>query len=129
VGDRIIWHGHLDDRTAYLDALGAADLFVFPSPAEGFPKVILDAAAAGLPILASPVGALAELAAMGLLVPVAPGDPNALAAAVAALGSDARRAARLRALGLRFAARHTRPAEAERLVGRLRARYPLLPWS
>jgi glycosyltransferase involved in cell wall biosynthesis len=129
VGDRITWHGHLGDRAAYLDALAAADLFVFPSPAEGFPKVILDAAAVGLPILASPVGALAELAATGFLVPVAPREPRALAAATSALGTDAQRAGRLRALGLRFAAEHTRPAEAARLVGRLRARYPLLPWS
>jgi len=129
VGDRITWHGHLDDRAAYLDALAASDLFVFPSPAEGFPKVILDAAAVGLPIIASPVGALAELATAGLLVPVAAGDPQALAAATAALAADAALAGRMRETGLRFAAEHTRPAEAARLIRRLRELYPFLPWS
>ena len=129
IGDRIAWLGHVSDRMAYLDALASADMFVFPSPAEGFPKVVLDAAAVGLPILASPVGALAELAAMGLLVPVDPGDAGGLARSVVALTDDAARAAQLREAGLRFAAGHTRPAEAERLIGRLRALYPSLPWS
>ncbi len=129
VGDRITWLGHVGDRAVYLDTLAAADLFVFPSPAEGFPKVVLDAAAVGLPILASPVGALAELASADLLVPVAPGDASALARAILALAGDPTRLERLRGAGLRFAAAHTRAAEAERLVGRLEALYPWLPWS
>ena len=58
VGDRIHWSGHVADRATYLDRLAAADAFVFPSPAEGFPKVVLDAFAVGLPVLATPVGAV-----------------------------------------------------------------------
>jgi glycosyltransferase involved in cell wall biosynthesis len=129
VGDRVTWLGHVSDRGAYLEALATSDLFVFPSPAEGFPKVILDAAAVGLPILASPVGAIRELAEAGLVVPVEPGDPVALASAIRDLVGDTARADRLRADGLRFAADHTRPAEAARFIRRLQAHYPLLPWS
>ena len=49
-GDRIRWSGHIADRATYLDHLAAADAFVFPSPSEGFPKVVLDAFAVGLPV-------------------------------------------------------------------------------
>jgi glycosyltransferase involved in cell wall biosynthesis len=122
-------HGHVADRGRYLDLLASADIFVFPSPAEGFPKVILDAAAVGLPVLASPVGALAELAAAGIIEGVRPGDPGRLAAALGALAADPRRAAALRGAGTAFARDHTRAAEASRLVARLQSAYPSLPWS
>ncbi len=69
--DRITWAGHLAERAAYLDRLAAADVFVFPSPAEGFPKVVLDAFAVGLPVVATRAGALAELADAGLIDPIA----------------------------------------------------------
>ncbi|MEO5941427.1 MAG: glycosyltransferase, partial [Candidatus Limnocylindrales bacterium] len=39
VADRIEWLGYVADRKPYMKALASCDLFVFPSPAEGFPKV------------------------------------------------------------------------------------------
>ncbi len=73
------------------DLLAAADLFVFPSLAEGLGTSVIDAMLLGLPVVASDVGGIPELLApmgartddaFGWLVP--PGDSRSLAAAMAA---------------------------------------------
>lgn len=128
VAEHVHWHGYLTDRGPYLDALAAADLFVFPSPAEGFPKVVLDAFAVGLPVIATPSGTLRALV-RDRVIPVIAGDASALASAVRGLADDPLRAAGLRATGSAFVAAHTRPAEVARLVARWRTRFPTLPWE
>jgi glycosyltransferase involved in cell wall biosynthesis len=130
VGDRIEWRGYVADRGAYLDALAEADVLLHPSPAEGFPKVVLDAMAVGLPVAATPAGALDELARARLIVPVARktrADPAAYAVMSIVRDPAATQAMRLRAAD--FAAEHTAPAEAARLVGRLREWFPGLDWG
>lgn len=61
---------------------GIADLFLLPSHSEGSPNVLLEAMAAGIPVVATSVGGIPELAEPekdALLVPSH--DPEALAAA------------------------------------------------
>jgi glycosyltransferase involved in cell wall biosynthesis len=69
--------------------LEAAHVFVLSSRSEGLPLSILEAMAAGLPVVASDVGGVAEVVedgVTGLLVP--PGDPRALAGALRAVLAD-----------------------------------------
>ncbi|HEX6083732.1 MAG TPA: glycosyltransferase [Thermoanaerobaculia bacterium] len=87
VADRVRWAGYRKDVDALL---AGCDLFVHPSLDDAFPTVLLEAMAAGLPIVASQVGGIPEIVTPGVtgeLVP--PGDARALASAInALLGSD-----------------------------------------
>jgi glycosyltransferase involved in cell wall biosynthesis len=90
-------------RTDLPDIYPALTILIQPSLTEGLPLVVLEAAALGVPVVASRVGAIPtvlEDGAAGVLVPV--GDVAALAAAVRGLLADPTRA---RALGARAAAR------------------------
>jgi glycosyltransferase involved in cell wall biosynthesis len=67
-----------------------ADFLVMPSHSEGSPNVLLEAMAAGLPIIATTVGGIPEIATDGetaLLIP--PHRPPAIANAITALLNDA----------------------------------------
>ena len=69
-----------------------ADVFVLPSLSEGSPNALLEAMAAGLPIVATNVGGVPEIAADGLnAVLVPPRDSDALARSVDMLLGDAER--------------------------------------
>jgi glycosyltransferase involved in cell wall biosynthesis len=121
IGDRIHWLGYIADRATYMDALASCDLFVFPSPAEGFPKVILDAMAVGLPVVAAPSGELRDLARAGVIASIA-SDSDALASSLQRLVAQPSRATGIRRTGAAFAAAHTRSAEAGRVVAMWQAR-------
>lgn len=71
------------------ELLAGADVFCFPSTMDQAPNAVLEAAAAGLPIVAHPVAAVPEMVVegvTGLLVP--PGDDGALLAALRLLIDD-----------------------------------------
>jgi glycosyltransferase involved in cell wall biosynthesis len=127
---RIDWRGFVAEREPYLETLASADILVHPSTAEGFPKVVLDAMAVGLPVAAAPAGGLAELARARLIAPIGRRGPaQPAAAAVMGLLRDPRRTQEMRERAGRFATEHTAPAEARRLVERLRGWFPDLPWG
>ena len=55
---------------------------VVPSRAESLPYIVLEAAAAGIPLIATDVGGIAEIFGPAASDLVAPGDPAALALAI-----------------------------------------------
>lgn len=79
----------LGPRTDVERVLSGFDLFVQPSHREGFPRAAMEAAAMGLPIVATDIRGCRQVVddgRTGLLVPVR--APSALATAIAALGGD-----------------------------------------
>jgi glycosyltransferase involved in cell wall biosynthesis len=76
--------------------VGELDLLVVPSLSEGTPLVVLEAAAAGVPIVASAVGGIPEQVRPGVEALLAPaGDAPALASAARRVLGDEALAARL----------------------------------
>lgn len=73
LGDKVTFPG----RMAARDAFRLGRILVMPSRAESFPYVVLEACAAGVPLIASAVGGIPEVLTAGNLVP--PEDVAALA--------------------------------------------------
>lgn len=88
IAEKITFSGWLD-REELLSHLAAADVFVFPSIQEGMPNAVLEAMAAGLPVLACEIEGCEELVVheqTGLLVP--PGNVDAFRDALSRLLPD-----------------------------------------
>ena len=86
--DRVEFRPMPWDRRA-ADVMWAYDALVLPSRLEGFPVTIAEAMLAGLPVVATDVGSVAEAVVpgeTGWIVP--PEDPAALAAAIGELVAD-----------------------------------------
>lgn len=84
---RVHFTGDLDEP-ALAAAYDRADVFVLPTRHEGYGMVVAEAVAAGLPVVATPTGAIPDLVdtSSGILVPA--DDVAALTAALAALITD-----------------------------------------
>ena len=87
LGDTIRFLGPLP-RPLLQDAFQRADAFVLPSRYEGFPIAVFEAWAARLPVIATSVGGLRDLADEGNAILVPPDDPDALERSMARLLGD-----------------------------------------
>jgi glycosyltransferase involved in cell wall biosynthesis len=95
--------------------LASAGAFVLPTRADAAPWAVIEALAAGLPVVSTTVGAIPELVGdAGLLV--APGDPDALARALDRLAAEPALAT---ALAARARARALERYDERRQLGRL----------
>jgi glycosyltransferase involved in cell wall biosynthesis len=80
VASRVRWAGFRNDVDALL---AGCDLFVHPTLDDALPTVLLEAMAAGLPVVASSVGGIPEIVTPGVTGELVPaGDANALARAI-----------------------------------------------
>jgi glycosyltransferase involved in cell wall biosynthesis len=109
----------LDERVTFFKW---ADLFVLPTYAEGMPMVVLEAMAAGLPIISTPVGGIPELIENGVEgFLVEPGDVNALADRITRLVEDRTERQQMGARGQAKAREFDLSLVLERLGAELRA--------
>jgi glycosyltransferase involved in cell wall biosynthesis len=111
VAERVEFTGY---RTDGVGVLKAFDLFVFPSLQEATPRCVMEAMAAGVPVLASDIPGnrvLIEDGDSGMLVP--PSDPERLAGAILGMLEDTERT---KAMVTRARARVERHFSARRMA-------------
>jgi glycogen(starch) synthase len=110
IASSVTWVGHLADRAVYRAVVRRARLVVLPSEWEAYGLVLLEAMAAGVPVVATSVGGVPEVLEQGRsgrLVPY--GDVAGLAEAIERVSSD--------------------DGERERLIAAGRARVTDLTWA
>jgi glycosyltransferase involved in cell wall biosynthesis len=119
VASRVRWAGFRTDVDALL---AGCDLFVHPTLDDALPTVLLEAVAAGLPVVASSVGGIPEIVTPGVTGElVVPGDPNALAASIRTLLGDQPMLKRMREEASVQADRFSTSAWMDRLTAVYRA--------
>ena len=110
--DRVTFTGALDGNEK-LAALGCANVFVLPSRAEGFSNAVLEALAAGLPVVISERCNFPEVAERGAGL-IVRNDASEIGSAVSTLLADERRRAEAGRNGHRLVEeRYSWPAVAE----------------
>jgi len=104
--DRVELLGYVPIDGGLLDLYRSSHAFLHVSWTEGFPQVLLEAFAAGLPTVATAVGGV-RMAASGAALLVEPGDATAAARALERIASDAELRGRLIQAGLTRARENT----------------------
>jgi glycosyltransferase involved in cell wall biosynthesis len=97
IDDRIVFLGQREDIP---ELLYSSDLFILPSLIEGLPLTILEAMAAGKPVIATAIDGIEEIIVSGengILVPVA--DPGAISKSIQFLLSNPSAAQKLATSG------------------------------
>ncbi len=122
LGGRVVNLG-LCEGSRLASVYAAADLYVWPAIGEAYGMALLEAQAAGLPVVAGRTGGVAGIVAhgqSGLVVPC--GEPQAMAAAIRhLLANPARRIAMAKAARRRARRHHDLAAAAARLRTHLSA--------
>ncbi|NOZ63406.1 MAG: glycosyltransferase family 4 protein [Caldiserica bacterium] len=110
----------LSSATPVQKVFSSLDVFVLPSLNEGMGRVLVEAMATGLPIVASRVGGVPELVRNGIngyLVP--PGDEDALAASITSLLKEPALASRMGEKGKEMSKKFS----AQRMLAQIESLY------
>jgi glycosyltransferase involved in cell wall biosynthesis len=115
VEDRAELLGYLPIHGGLMDRYRGANAFLHISWTEGMPQVLLEAFAAGTPVVATAVGGVSEAAGdAALLIP--PGDPDAAAEALGRIASDPQLRRELVTRGIERVRGRTLEAESARVA-------------
>lgn len=115
VAERTDLVGYVPIDAGLLDLYRESHALLHVSWTEGVPQILFEAFAAGLPVVATAVGGVAE-AAGGAALLIPPGNPAGAAEALERLAADGELRARLAQAGLARAREVTLEAECERLA-------------
>lgn len=109
--------GHVNDVSGYYEI---ADVMAISSLSEGSPNVLLEAMAAGVPVVSTAVGGIPEIVSNGKhAILVRPGDPAAMAGAIDVLLSNSETADNLARAARNLAATKYSPEERARWLIKL----------
>jgi glycosyltransferase involved in cell wall biosynthesis len=115
VADRAELLGYLPIHGGLMDRYRSVNAFLHVSWTEGMPQVLLEAFAAGTPVVATAVGGVPEAAGdAALLIP--PGDPDAASAALRRLAAEPDLRRELVARGVERVRGRTLEAESARVA-------------
>ena len=115
VEDRAQLLGYLPIHGGLMDRYRSVNAFLHVSWTEGMPQVLLEAFAAGTPVVATAVGGVPEAAGdAALLIP--PGDPDAAAAALGRIAADPELRRELVTKGIERVRGRTLEAESARVA-------------
>lgn len=116
LSDRVCFKGYVPFGKPLLDLYREADIYVLPSLSEGVPKVVFEAMACGLPIIATRVGGITDIVKdrkTGLLVD--PRSPEQIAQAIERLVMDHVLRREIIQNGFGFAREHTVEKQAAKM--------------
>ena len=108
--------GYVPVERGLAELYRTTDVLLHVAWTEGVPQVLLEAFGNGLPVVATAVGGVADVA-RGAALLVAPGDADAAARAVLRLTEDAEERTSAITAGLRRAREHTLERECARIAG------------
>lgn len=120
LSEAVEMRGHVPLHDGLLDLYRSAHMFLHVSWTEGFPQVLVEAFASGVPVVATAVGGVPAAAGEAALL-VGPGDAGAAVSALQRVVSDAGLRGRLVSEGFAAARAHTLEGEVGRVAAFLAA--------
>lgn len=106
VQPKLEFTGRVHSREEIFALLDKADMMVFPSETEGLPRVVIEAQAAGLPCLSTPVGGIPEILPPSCLF--SPDDADGFARRICALIANPAELSKLSKLSVATAKKFTK---------------------